>query len=254
MTALDVGSATVGGTHAIWRDADGECKGEPRQQRRGMLAGVKAAGLSIVLVLLGCASRASQPPPAGASRPDGDTEEEWPEDEPGATAPAEPPPDRDPPRATPTPRSPSGLPADMQALLDSHNRVRTQHCAPPLGWSTKLAASAQAWADALRGKNCAFEHSRTKFGENLAAGSPGALDAEGVTAMWYEEIDQYNFKRPGFSMATGHFTQVVWRQTSLLGCGKSTCSNGMEIWVCQYDPPGNIHSQFPANVSPRGCK
>jgi hypothetical protein len=24
--------------------------------------------------------------------------------------------------------------------------------------------------------------------------------------------------------------------------------------VCNYNPPGNVHSQFPANVKPSGCK
>lgn len=211
-----------------------------------MLAAVNAAGLLIASSLVvGCSAAPTQQADRLPSAPD-DPSDEPPAGEVEATEP--------PPAPPPQRTASSGLPAEMQTLLDSHNRVRAQHCAQPLGWSTKLAASAQAWADALAAKGCAFEHSRTKYGENLAAGSAGALDAGGVTAMWYDEIDKYNFKRAGFSMETGHFTQVVWRQTSLLGCGRSTCDNGMEIWVCQYDPPGNIHSQFSANVSPKRCK
>lgn len=187
------------------------------------------------------------PEPAGEEAAFDEDEREGDATPPGPASP-------DQPDAQPPARSSSGLPPALQTLLDSHNRVRAQHCAQPLQWSTRLAASAQAWADRLRAKGCAFEHSQTKYGENLAAGSQGALDAEGVTAMWYDEIGKYNFKRPGFSMETGHFTQVVWRQTTQLGCGQSTCDNGMEIWVCQYDPPGNVHSQFPANVSPKGCR
>jgi hypothetical protein len=37
--------------------------------------------------------------------------------------------------------------------------------------------------------------------------------------MWYGEIAKYDFRRGGFSMDTGHFTQVVWRSTTTIGCG-----------------------------------
>ena len=43
----------------------------------------------------------------------------------------------------------------------------------------------------------------------LAAGTTGTLDGRAVTAMWYDEVKGYSFQQPGFSMQTGHFTQVV---------------------------------------------
>jgi uncharacterized protein YkwD len=146
--------------------------------------------------------------------------------------------------------APSG---EAAALLAAHNRVRAKHCAAPLAWSDELAAVAQKWADHLRDAGCAFEHSRTDYGENLAAGTEGTLDADGVVGMWYGEIDKYDFRRGGFSMETGHFTQVVWRATSRVGCGTSQC-NGMTIWVCNYDPAGNVEGEYKENVRPRGCK
>ena len=66
---------------------------------------------------------------------------------------------------------------------------------------------------------------------------------------WYNEIGIYSFHSPGFSMGTGHFTQMVWRQTRSLGCAKGKCP-GQSLWVCQYDPPGNMMGAFPANVPP----
>jgi pathogenesis-related protein 1 len=50
------------------------------------------------------------------------------------------------------------------------------------------------------------------------------------------------------SNGCGHYTQVVWRNTQRVGCGYSTCqSQGytFEIWVCNYDPPGNFIGQTP---------
>src|SRR5438105_3215553 len=116
------------------------------------------------------------------------------------------PPD-EPHHAAPPPPAVTG---DAAALVAAHDEVRAKHCAPPLTWSVELARVAQAWADHLRDGGCLFEHSRTEYGENLAAGTEGALDPSSVVGMWYGEISKYDFRRGGFSMETGHFTQVVW--------------------------------------------
>ena len=79
------------------------------------------------------------------------------------------------------------------------------------------------------------------------------LDANAVVGMWYDELKKFSFRSGGFSMKTGHFTQVVWRGTRRVGCGKSQC-NGLDVWICQYDPPGNVEGQYRENVLPLGCK
>jgi hypothetical protein len=146
--------------------------------------------------------------------------------------------------------NPSEVEAD--ALVRAHNSVRAKHCAPPLTWSHKIAESAQKWANTLRERHCMLGHSGGAYGENLAAGTQGTLNAEAVVAMWYDEIKHFSFRSGGFSMKTGHFTQVVWRGTQRVGCGQSRCS-GMDIWVCQYDPPGNVEGEYRENVLPIGC-
>jgi uncharacterized protein YkwD len=176
-------------------------------------------------------------------------------------APAAPPsayaPEPQPVSAPPPPSAPAatGQPVDSVAkrFVDAHNRVRAQHCAAPLSWSPKLAAAAQTWADSLRAHGCTFGHSGGPYGENLAAGTQGALDPEATVAMWYDEGKQYRFPEGGFSMQTGHFTQVVWRGTSQVGCGHSSCNNN-DIWVCEYDPPGNWDGEYRTNVLPKGCR
>ena len=171
-----------------------------------------------------------------------------------APAPATPAPALSPATPAPTPGKPTpGLPAVAQALLDAHNKVRAQHCAPALAWSPKLAQVAQQWANTLKSQGCKFGHSGGQYGENLAAGSTGSLDGKAVTDMWYDEIKQYTFPNGGFSMQTGHFTQVVWRETTQMGCATTTC-RGMDTWVCEYDPPGNVDSMYRQNVLRPGCK
>ena len=138
-------------------------------------------------------------------------------------------------------------------MVDLHNKVRAEHCAGPLTWSPTLAQAAQRWADALRDQGCKFGHSHGQYGENLAAGTIGYMNPSDAVTMWADEVKQYSFGQPGFSMETGHFTQVVWRGTMQLGCGHSQC-NGNDLWVCEYDPPGNWEGQYQENVLPAGCR
>lgn len=134
-----------------------------------------------------------------------------------------------------------------RSALSLHNQYRSRHGAGALSWSTELEKVAQDWANKLARENCAMYHSNHPSGENLGRGYRSINDA--VTA-WYEEEELYNYNNPGFSSATGHFTQVVWKGTKNLGCAIATCSNGRKIYSCNYDPPGNYRGRYEENVSP----
>jgi pathogenesis-related protein 1 len=140
--------------------------------------------------------------------------------------------------------------ASDAAWLEQHNAHRADHCAPPLTWDDELAASAQAWAD-----RCVFEHSGP--GENLFA-NVGTPSAAAAVDEWYSEVAAYDFAAPGFSIGTGHFTQVVWRDTARVGCAVAACPGlfpGFEaslMYVCQYASAGNMAGQFESNVLPSG--
>lgn len=78
-------------------------------------------------------------------------------------------------------------------------------------------------------------------GENLVAGASNAT--AGVDS-WASERKSYNWRKPGFSEETGHFTQLVWTNTTSVGCGRTNCQGkgGTDGWyvVCEYWPPGNV--------------
>jgi hypothetical protein len=56
-------------------------------------------------------------------------------------------------------------------------------------------------------------------------------------------------------LRTGHFTQVVWKKSTQLGCGAAegtatldgTTFNAFYV-VCHYNPAGNMRGDFPSNV------
>lgn len=133
-----------------------------------------------------------------------------------------------------------------QVVLAKHNALRALHCAPALRWDASLAATAQASAN-----RCVFQHSKNGFGENLAMGTSGAYPPESQVQLWYDEFKNYDFAKPVFGPNTGHFTQVVWRSTTAVGCGLAKCQ-GQDLLVCNYSPPGNYDGQYQQNV-PQLC-
>ncbi|KAF9284212.1 CAP domain-containing protein [Linnemannia elongata] len=93
-----------------------------------------------------------------------------------------------------------------------------------------------------------MQHSGGKYGENLAA---GYKDFKTGIDAWYNEVSKYNYGSGGFSSATGHFTQVVWKGSKRVGCAKRFCpGSNWTIYICNYDPPGNVQGQYQENVSP----
>jgi len=147
---------------------------------------------------------------------------------------------------TPASNSSSVSSAEIEAYLTAHNTVRAQHGAVPLTWSDSLSHVAQAWAD-----GCKFQHSGGQFGENLAAGTGDSYTIKTAVQSWADEASQYDPNNPQYS----HFTQMVWKGTTQLGCAHQDCSGifganyGLAHYhVCEYSPPGNVIGEFAQNV------
>ncbi|MEO9966532.1 MAG: pathogenesis-related family 1 protein [Reichenbachiella sp.] len=136
-------------------------------------------------------------------------------------------------------------PSVVTELLDNHNKYRSDVGIANLTWSTELETSAQAWADELA-SNCDFQHSGSEFGENIWLGTSGAFEPTQVVESWGSEIANYDYDNNSCTdgEVCGHYTQIVWENTTEVGCGVATC-DGLDIWVCQYNPPGNFVGQKP---------
>ncbi|NIV04359.1 hypothetical protein GWN26_13675, partial [Candidatus Saccharibacteria bacterium] len=112
----------------------------------------------------------------------------------------------------------------------------------------------QKWADYLDKTN-QFKHDANRpsnEGENLYAGSASYTAA---VDLWASE--KKCFKNGAFPdiyngkcdtdldckdykdwHCSGHYSQIVWRDTKQVGCGMA---NG--IVVCRYSPPGNFYGK-----------
>ncbi|MEK8020524.1 MAG: CAP domain-containing protein [Candidatus Parabeggiatoa sp.] len=136
---------------------------------------------------------------------------------------------------------------DMQGLLNFHNQSRAAVGVGGLQWSWKLAGYAQSWADHLAGSGCRMQHRQgDNYGENLFMGTVGYYNAVEAAKSWDTEKQYYRGQALSSSnwYASGHYTQMVWRDTRYMGCGQSQC-NGSLIVVCNYDPPGNYMGRRP---------
>ena len=129
-------------------------------------------------------------------------------------------------------------------MLQAHNAIRAELGLRPLTWSPDLARYAQKWADSLAREDRLYHHPNPAYGENLYLIDGGRARASQVVASWASEVRWFNYKTNSCSRACGHYTQIVWKDSRQLGCS-SAISGNTQVWVCEYNPPGNIVGERP---------
>ena len=144
---------------------------------------------------------------------------------------------------------------DANKMLAHHNTVRSEVGVSALQWDEKLAAYAQRWADYLATNNhCKMKHRGPKdkdgaqYGENIFWGSSAkAYSPLDASKSWYSEIEKYTYAQLNSDnwYPAGHYTQMVWRNTTLMGAGVAICPDGEIIVVANYNPPGNYMGEYP---------
>jgi hypothetical protein len=147
-------------------------------------------------------------------------------------------------------RGPRFTPPDELArrLLAAHNQARATAGVPTLVWDRELAESAAAYGPTLTqlgrpvhaqrfGRNCPHE--------NLLQSTRGGRTPEQMVAYWVSEKRSYvpgifpNVSRTGQWSDVAHYTQVIWRSTTRVGCAVHSDQN-YDWLICRYTPPGNI--------------
>lgn len=147
-----------------------------------------------------------------------------------------------------------GEPANLIGITLHHNEVRqavvTDTPLPALEWDNDLAATAAAWVamcQDVEAPSGLVDHNANRsaghpypVGENIFA-SGGTATARQAVATWAAEKAAYDPATGACSGTCGHYTQVVWRTTTKLGCALGECPNltYASTIVCNYGPSGN---------------
>ncbi|HEY6390710.1 MAG TPA: CAP domain-containing protein [Bryobacteraceae bacterium] len=137
--------------------------------------------------------------------------------------------------------APSVLAREMVAL---HNAVRARVGMAPLAWSARLAARSQDWADTLLARKQFVHRPHSTYGENLFEIDGATASPAEVVNAWASESRNYDYGSNRCRGVCGHYTQIVWGDTKEVGCAVAR-GGGREIWVCNYDPPGNWAGRRP---------
>ncbi|MFQ6634219.1 hypothetical protein Gotur_010827 [Gossypium turneri] len=138
--------------------------------------------------------------------------------------------------ASPGSRAPSVLPSAARKFLAAHNQARAAVGVGPLKWSTQLVNAASLLARYQRNKmGCQFANlTDHKYGANQLWGSGAAVTPGMAVDTWVKEKSYYDYASN--SCAPDHmcgvYKQVVWKNSSELGCAQATCKDqtSLTIW------------------------
>ncbi|KFK42513.1 hypothetical protein AALP_AA1G003600 [Arabis alpina] len=135
---------------------------------------------------------------------------------------------------------------ESRQFLFAHNLVRARVGEPPLEWDGRLAAYARGWANQRVG-DCRLLHSNGAFGENIFWAGSNKWRPSDLVKVWADENRFYDVKSNTCQPQEmcGHYTQMVWRDSTKVGCARVDCSNGGMYAICVYNPPGNYEGENP---------
>lgn len=130
---------------------------------------------------------------------------------------------------------------DPTTCLDAHNRVRAEVGVAPLTWDAGLASKGAAWAQHMADLNF-FDHNTPGQSDsqmnNLYSGT-NCLAAVEAFASEKPLFPADHVVRQDDYKSYGHYSMMVWRATTRVGCGRGADKN----LVCYYETPGNTIGQ-----------
>ena len=179
----------------------------------------------------------------------------------------------------------------IKGVIDRQNCYRKAANLGELTNDSALQNRAQEWVDYLKDhEGCTMRHpenetERQKYlddhgganvdGQNIAWQSgTRPVSMQGASAFdwaadgWYNECDGYKSngwnKNPGPNPETGHYTQLMWRNATKIGCGAASCGGNTALVNCNYGTDnisggaGNLNppstgGQFDTSIAPIKC-
>jgi uncharacterized protein YkwD len=139
--------------------------------------------------------------------------------------------------------------------LRAHNEYRARHGVPALKLNKRLCKHAEEWARILANRGILVHRNNSQYGENIfclwsSNSHNNHVTGREVVESWYAEISNHIFNKEPTTLKTGHFTQVVWKESRELGIGMAKNRANEIFVVANYDPAGNYIGSFSRNVLP----
>jgi len=139
-----------------------------------------------------------------------------------------------------------------KAFIEAHNKYRKIHGVSPLRMSEALNKHATEWATKLA-KSDNLKHSKNKdYGESLymnwSSNPNNKITGSTPVNHWYAEGKGYSYGKEPERSEAGHFTQVVWKGSKLIGVGAGKSKKGNVYIVANYQPAGNMKGNYTINV------
>ncbi len=134
---------------------------------------------------------------------------------------------------------------EKKQLLSEHNFFRSIVGAKKIIWSKTLENDALVLADKIAQKPISYTND-FDYGLNLYKSSIRPKP-ELIVKTWADEQIYYNgntISQKGL-LVYQHYTQIIWKQTTTLGCAMSKTKAGTYIVVCFYNPKGNTLGEKP---------
>lgn len=159
---------------------------------------------------------------------------------------------------------PTAAPANdyQNKVLFNHNVHRSNHSASSLSWDPKLEETARKLA-----QKCVYKHDTSidggGYGQNIGYGVQENQIGKMITNLMYNNEEGffhnlYGTNSPSMALfeSWGHFTQIVWKASTHVGCATVTCpklgnvdsSVAEPFTVCNYSPAGNTIGEYADNV------
>ncbi|KAJ5789954.1 uncharacterized protein N7518_006965 [Penicillium psychrosexuale] len=151
----------------------------------------------------------------------------------------------------------------QESILYYHNIHRSEHSVGDLTWSDDLAGAANTLASrCVYGHDTSIVSASGDYGQNIAYGYDAAEVGEKIiSGMMYTDeapyfANLYGEANPDMTNFEkwGHFTQIVWKATTQVGCATVSCSDlgnvgsAAPYTVCNYGSPGNYAGEYADNV------
>lgn len=143
-----------------------------------------------------------------------------------------------------------------QECLRAHNEYRLKHGVPPLKLSKKLCKFSEEWAKRLAARSHIEHRVNCEYGENIfhswSTNPNYKVTGREPVDHWYSEIKEHPFGREPNNLKSGHFSQVIWKDSRELGVAMAKSRKGQIFVVANYYPPGNYIGSYIENVPPLG--